>query len=125
MGSDFSNADIAGRSLNDYNYCLNDQDKEHFIVNSYPKSKDDQYSRLQIKVIKSISVVAEIKFYDKSKNLIKTLKNTRIQKLGDSFLAVDSQMINHKTGGSTVIETKDVTLDLKISNGFFGVKNLR
>lgn len=125
MGSDFSNADIAGRSLNDYNYCLQSEDKEHFVVDSYPKSREDKYSRLQIKVIKSISVVAEIKFYDRSASITKTLANTRIKKIDNSFLAVDSKMINHKTGGSTVIETKDVKLDLRISDRFFGVKNLR
>lgn len=125
MGSDFSNSDIAGRSLGDYNYCFVSENGDHFYINSFPKSRSDQYSRLEIKVIKSIDVVAQIKFYNKSKKMVKTLLNEKIKKVNKSFIVVDSKMLNHKTGGRTVIRTNSVDLDKSISSRFFGVKNLR
>ncbi len=125
MGSDFSNADIAGRSLNEYNYCFKSQDDRFYYVDSYPKSSGDQYSMLKIKVAKDINVVADIEFFDRSNQHIKTLKNQKIKEISGFFVVLSSKMINHKNSGYTRIITKKIELNDDINDSFFGVRNLR
>ncbi len=125
MGSDFSNADIAGRSLGDYNYCFESEEGGFAYVSSYPKLKGDQYSVLKMKVAKKVNMVAKIEFFDRQDEHVKTLKNQKIRKISGFYVVLKSKMINHKNGGNTKIITKRIELNSDISDGFFGVRNLR
>lgn len=125
MGSDFTNSDIAGRSLNKDLHCLKQEDEKYFYITSYPKSKSDPYSKLELKILKKIFLPIQIDFYNHKNKMLKSLTVNKVKKIKDIYLAVDSTMKNKQKNSKTTIKTQKIEIGKEISDNDFGVKNLR
>jgi len=124
MGSDFSNSDVAGRSLADDKHELTKEDDKNYHILSKPVDPEDAYSKLEYRIHKDIFVPLEVKFYDKDGELLKTLKNSKVQKVKGMYVVVDARMINAK-GGYTNLLVRDIEVGQKINDSRFTTKGLR
>ena len=124
MGSDFTNADIIGRELNDDNHKLTKTTDKFYTVVSTPK-KSDNYSKFEYKVSKSVMIPTTVKFYNKSGKLSKTLKNKKLGKVEGKYTVTFSIMENHITGGSTEIKKYNFDVKSKIKANAFSIPVLK
>ena len=108
MGSDFTNADIAGRKPHDDTHTMVKADGEVSVVSSVPRDPSDPYSRIESHIVNRIKVPERILFYDRSGRLLKTLKSKRVVETDSMFTIMEAEMSNHRTGGSTVMTKKSV-----------------
>ena len=125
MGSDFSNSDIAGRNLKQDQHRLLREDDKYFYIESKPKDTKDSYSRIVSKVHKKIYIPTEVKFYDKKKRHLKTMKNFKIKKFKGMYVVVQSEMKNLKTKGKTTLDVSKIKIGLNISDNDVGIRGLK
>ena len=108
MGSDFTNADIAGRKPSDDIHTLISADEQASVVSSVPRDPNDSYSRIESHVINRIKVLRKIVFYDREGRKLKTMTSKRIAQREGMYSIVEAEMINHQSGGSTVMIRKSL-----------------
>ena len=124
MGSDFTNADVIGRELNDDTHTLTATTDKYYTVVSKPKKKDN-YSKFEYKIAKSVMIPTSVKFYNKSGKLSKTLKNKKLGKVEGKYTVTFSIMENHITGGSTEIKKYNFDVKSKIKTNAFSIPVLK
>ena len=116
MGSDFTNADIAGRRPEDDAHRLLRADEEVSVVSSQPLAGDDPYSRIESHIINRIKVPKKALFYNRAGDLLKTLTARRIAKIDGMYTIMEAEMANHLSGGSTIMTKEAVNFDdIKVS----------
>lgn len=108
MGSDFTNADIAGRKPAEDRHKVIKSDEKISVVSSVPKDRSAPYSKIESIIINRIKVPERIVFYDRSGNKLKTLTSKRISKIGGMYVIIEAEMKNHLTGGSTFMKKKSI-----------------
>ena len=124
FGSDFTNNDLAGRKVSRDKHAIIKEDDKKIYIESHPKDSNDIYSKLEIEVLRSILVPAQIVFYDKKGAKLKTLFNARIKKTNNMYVVVEAIMTNHQSGGSSTL--KKTSIDFKdISVSSVGFKGLQ
>ncbi len=125
MGSDFSNADIGGRGLNEDTHRLVSQDNTYYRITSTPKSQEDPYGRLEYSILKSPLVVAKVDFYDRNGELLKTLTSRKIQAYEGMYVVVDSLMENPNTKSSTTLVVEKVDLTTVKPDNFYSPRGMK
>ncbi|MBC6429268.1 MAG: outer membrane lipoprotein-sorting protein [Cellvibrionales bacterium] len=125
MGSDFSNADIAGRRLDQDTHRIIKEDENYIYIESTPKDSADPYSRMEIKIGRAIQVPVKIDFYDRTGQLLKTLENKKIARVKGMYTPVEAQMANILSGGATIMRKSDIRVDRPIADTEVGFKGLR
>lgn len=108
MGSEFAYEDIASQELEKYTYkYVGDETfdgREHFIVERFPTHAKSGYTRQVVWFDKSEFRVWKIDFYDRKKELLKTLTyKGYVQYLNKYWRANQMNMVNHQTGKSTTL----------------------
>jgi len=109
MGSEFSFEDIAEQQVEKYTYkFLRDETidgKPAFVNEQYPSEKHSGYTKQIVWLEKDRYVVLKTEFYDRKGSLLKTLKPTNYKQYDGRFWRASKQeMVNHRTGKSTVLE---------------------
>jgi hypothetical protein len=125
MGTDFSNSDIGGRNIDADIHKLVSQDKKYYVVESYPKSKQDNYARIVYKVHKKVLVPVTVKFYGHDGKLIKRLKNKKIIKHRGMYIAVSSVVHNPNTDSTTYVKINKLETDIVKDISFFSTRGLK
>ena len=128
MGSDFSYSDVAGRQVDqDVHTFFKKEDDKYYYIRSIPKNSTDAYSKLEVKVYKSIWVPTEVHFYNKKGQKLKTLFNKKISKIEGMYMVVHSVMENHLSKGDTElkIESKKIKVGISLSKGDVGLRALK
>lgn len=125
MGSDFSVADIAGRLVSKDNHKLIKEDNKYYYVESIPKDKNDAYSKLSLVINKKLFIPVKVEFYNKRKQLYKTLSNRKIKKIKGMYVIVDALMENHLTKGQTTIATSKLEVGVPVANSKVGLRGLK
>jgi len=108
MGSDLTNADVAGRKPDEDSHKLVSSGERISVVSSVPRDISDPYSKIETHIIDKIKVPEKIVFYDRSGSLLKTLRSRKIAKIGGMYIVVESEIENHRSGGSTYLTKKSV-----------------
>ncbi len=130
MGSEFSFEDIGGSEVEEYEYkFLRDETvdgKDFFVVESYPKDKYSGYTRIVSWIDKEHYRTFKAEFYDRKKSHLKTLSATGFKLYNDKFWRPDMlEMINHQTGKSTVLESKDTVFMSGLKSSDFNKNSLK
>ena len=125
MGSDFSNADIAGRELDRDKHTLKKTEGDFHYIVSVPKDKSEPYSRLEVKVHRKINVVTQVIFYNRKGKKLKTLENLKIKKVKGMYMVVYSVMKNHISKGKTSLEVSGIKVGHNIPDNDVAIKGLR
>jgi len=125
VGSDFSNADIAGRQVARDAHIITAQDDDKIHLSSTPKDAGDFYSRIDTVVLRSILVPEFIVFYDRAGDKLKTLANKRVQNIDGMYVVVEAVMTNHQSGGATRLTKTRIDVTRVIDAGRVGMQGLR
>ena len=130
MGSEFSYEDLASFEIEKYDFkYLRDEDmngQKCFVVESYPKDTFSGYSRLVTWVDQAEYRVQKIDFYDKKKNLMKTMfMKEYAQYEGKYWRPTLSTMKNHQTGKSTDLIMENIRLKTGLTDEDFSQNNLK
>lgn len=111
MGSDFTNADIAGRKPQDDKHTMLRADDKVSVVSSVPHDPEDLYSRIESEILNQYKVPQKVNFYDRDGKLLKTLTAKKIANKSGMYTITEALMENHSTGGSTVMTKEDIDFD--------------
>lgn len=136
MGSDFSYADIAGRSIDQDTHKLSQETDKYYVVESIPKDKEDAYSKIVNVVEKERMVPVKVVFYGKKKDKngkalkVKTLYNKKTQAYKKMHVVTQSVMEKAKKGKSkkasyTILEFSDVKVGIEISDNVVGLQGVQ
>ena len=125
MGSDFSNADIAGRQVDQDNHLIVREDERLIYIESIPKDQTDPYSKLELEILREIYVPSRIVFYDRQGKRLKTLENKKISRVKGMYTPVEAQMSNHQSQGISVLNKSNIDVETPISPLEVGFKGLR
>ncbi len=89
VDTDFSNEDLGGSRIADYNYKrLADQksgEADCYVIERLPKSSSSKYSRHVVVIDKATMIPLSVQFYGKSGRVIKTMRAGQIKNIGNSI----------------------------------------
>ncbi len=134
MGSDFSYDDISnlsGMKIEDYSHKLLRTEKkdgqEFYVVESTPKpGVESSYSKQIVWVPADTFVPTRIEFYKNGK-LYKVLTNAEVKSFAEGKYLIPTllQMENVQTGHKTVLEQKDLKIDVAIPDSVFSERFMK
>ncbi|MDR1215223.1 MAG: outer membrane lipoprotein-sorting protein [Treponema sp.] len=125
MGTDFSYEDIASldRAADaDVHALLKEENfggRACYVIESKPKDKTYQYSRIVSWIGKNDSLNYKMELYDKKDKLVKIFESSNFQDVQGRVTARQSKMSTLSTGGSTTIYVDKISYDDKIPEGVF------
>lgn len=125
VGSDFTNADISGRTVGQDEYEILEDAGKIVTVRSVPKYERDPYAYLETQVMMEILVPRQVAFFDREGRKIKMLRNQEIRKYDGMYVVTRSAMENHRTGGRSVLVREDFDVRTRIDPNKVGFKGLR
>lgn len=130
MGSEFSYEDLSSFEVEKYNFkYLRDEDcngMKCWVVESYPKDTYSGYSRLVTWIDQAEYRMQKAEFYDKKKNLLKTLTIKDYIKVGNKhWRPAVSSMKNQQTGKSTDLVWSNIRLNTGLTDADFSQNNLK
>ena len=125
MGSDFTNADISGRTVGQDEHEILEDEGDLVTVRSVPRDDRDPYAYLETQVMMEILVPRQIVFYDHEGRKLKTLRNEDIRRIDGMYVVTRSLMENHRTGGRSALVREDFDVRTRIDPHQVGFKGLR
>lgn len=125
MGSDFTNADISGRTVSQDAHEILEDDGDVVTVRSVPKDGRDPYAYLETQVMMEMLVPRQVAFYGRGGRKIKTLYTEKVRKIDGMYVVIRSSMENHRTGGRSVLVREDFDVRTPIDAHQVGFKGLR
>ena len=125
MGSDFTNADISGRTVGQDEHEILEHAGKIVTVRSVPRDDRDPYAYLETQVMMEIFVPRQVAFYDREGRKIKTLRNREIRKYDGMYVVTRSAMENHRTGGRSTLVREDFDVRTRIGPHQVGFRGLR
>ena len=124
MGSDFTNADIAGRKVEQDRHKILEENEKLWIVESIPKDGSDPYGRILSHILKSVDIPSRVIFYDRKGRKIKTLRNEKIARRKGMYYVQRGRMKNHLSEGESLIERSRMNVARAIDPRDVGFKGL-
>ena len=131
MGSDFSYADIAGRSIDQDTHTLSKETDKYYVVESMPKDSGDVYTKIINVIEKERLMPIKVVFYGKKKDKegayikVKTLYNQEIKPFKKMQVVTKSVMKNEKRGSHTILMFSDVKVGVEISDNEVGLQGVQ
>lgn len=128
MGSDFTYDDMGGRSVNEDNHILLDEEEIDgiicWVVESTPIDKDYMYSKVIRWIHKNTHIALKVEYYDKNGNLMKILTTSDIRKQNEIWTAFRMFMDNKQEKHQTVLEFTDIIYNTGLKDNLFKVSTL-
>lgn len=128
MGTDFTYEDLYPDSLDDYTFQVKGSEvldgEDCWMVEITPasreKERESSYSRRLVWIRKDLYYPVRIEFYDRRGRHIKTQTNHDLVHLeGEAWTSKRALMVNHQTGGSTVMGLQAWKTGLNIEDSVF------
>jgi outer membrane lipoprotein-sorting protein len=125
QGTDFSNDDISSSSRNadlDVHTLLREENlngSSCYVIESVPKDKSYQYSKMVQWIDKGNMVTVKIELYDKRSSLIKTLEITELREVQGRLTPMATRMTTIAAGTSTTITVNDIKYDEPLAESVF------
>jgi outer membrane lipoprotein-sorting protein len=132
MGSDFTNDDLVRQSsiVDDYEHSIiSEEIYEGYLcykIEMIPKPDAGVvWGKLEILISKEKYLQLKIDHYDEDGYLIKTMKGSKIKKLGGRIIPTYWEMVPaDNPGQKTIMEYKMIEFDKKINPDFFSQQNM-
>ncbi len=125
MGSDFTNADISGRQVDQDRHEMKKDDGKIIIIVSTPKDKNEPYGRIETHILKKYNVPRRVIFYDHQGVKLKTLENQVVKEVKGMFTVMKAVMVNHRTDGKSRIQKENFSVSTRIDANEVGFKGLK
>ena len=128
MGTDFSFADLDRRDVRHSEAKLKgSEDVGKFpchVVDVVPKSKESDYSRIEVWVRKDNFLPLRMKMYDRAGVLAKTFEATETKRVSGAWFISKSRMTNHKQKHTTDLVLEQIAVKSDIADDEFSVRSL-
>ncbi len=130
MGSEFAYEDISSQEVEKYTYKHIGEErfegKASLILERYPADPNSGYTRQQVWVDAERYIPLKIDYYDRKKELLKTLLFRNYQQyLGQYWRADQMFMENHQTGKSTLLSWEKYSFRTGLDEGDFNKNSLK
>ena len=133
LGSEFAFEDISSQEVEKYSYkylkqdkCGENMDMECFVVERYPLYEYSGYTKHVTWVDTVEFRPIKTDFYDRKKELVKTLEYNGYQKYLDKYWRADEfNMINHQNGKSTNLQWQNYDFDAGLKENDFTKAKLK
>ena len=130
MGSEFSYEDLSAFNVNKYQYdgdAREDtlKEKEVYIVNAVPVSKNSGYTKLISYVDKESFLIQKIEYFDRKKQLLKTAYFSAYKKYGDVNRIGEIQMKNIQNDKTTILIWSDESIKTGLKDKDFHKRYLK
>jgi len=133
MGSDFTNDDLVRQSsiVDDYEHSLiGEEEYEGYLchkIELIPKPEAGVvWGKIIMWVSKESYLQLKIDHFDEDEYLVKTMKGSKIKKLGGRMIPTYWEMIpEDEPGQKTVMEYLDIEFNKKIRTNFFSQQNMK
>ena len=125
MGTDFSYDDISSTSRDvalDTHTILREENFNGlacYVIQSIPKDKSFQYSKMLQWISKDEKIIFKIELYDKRNTHVKTAEMSGIKEIQGRRPTTVIQMTTLKSGSSTIITSEEIKYDEAIPDGMF------
>lgn len=120
FGSDFSYADIVGRSFEQDTHRYVGEDEASYTVESTPKDKTDPYSKLVSKISKDDMTVREVTFFDRKGAALKRLSHLEFETFRNVPVVAYSEMQNLQKPSVTRLTRLNMQVNVYLMDDDFG-----
>lgn len=125
VGSEFSYEDISPQQVEKYTYnYLRDEDldgQDSYVIERFPRdARSSGYTRQVLWIDKEEYRPLKAENYDRRDSLLKTLTFSDYQQYEDRFWRpLQTEMVNHQNGKSTLIEYEEYTFGAGLDESMF------
>ncbi|MCS7228916.1 MAG: outer membrane lipoprotein-sorting protein [Candidatus Kryptonium sp.] len=125
-GTDFTYEDMEALTYSEkWEPELLRKDDSYYVLKLTPrKGRTSDYSKLILYARVDNFYPEKIEYYDKAGNLHKILTRRKIQKIGNYWVALETEMKDIKKNHTTKLVLEDVKFDTNLSDDIFTVRNL-
>jgi len=88
------------------------------------KGRTSDYSKLIMYARTDNFYPEKIEYYDKAGNLCKILTRRRIEKVGNYWIAIETEMKDLRKNHTTKLMLEDIKFDTNLSDDIFTLRNL-
>ena len=124
MGSDFSNSDIAGISLDEYNYSILKERSNDYIIKATPKEDESFYKFIIFYLEKERKAFSRIVFYDQWGKMFKYLTNFSWKKINGEWVSLYSEMQNKQRESKTTLKVLNFDNNVSLNETDFNISAL-
>ena len=128
MGSDFTYADLEWRDMEQATYKALPDEKVGgapcHVIESHPRKKES-YAFIRSWIRKRDKVPLRIKFFDRSKQLLKVLYVKEVKPVGGALTVTKLKISNKQTGHSTFLNIEQIKLREDLPEDAFTVRALK
>lgn len=129
QGSDFAYQDLEQRDYKkDFKITFLGTEAmdhvDHYKLEAIPTETGPTYDKLILWIDPKKFTVSKTDFYEDGL-LLKTLIAADVRKTGAYWMAYKLEMYNHQSGSKTLIETKDIQVDVDLDDAQFSTQNLK
>ncbi|MEE2743046.1 MAG: outer membrane lipoprotein-sorting protein [Bdellovibrionota bacterium] len=132
FGSEISYEDIEKHHENDFNYKLVKEDKVKntptWVIEMTPnakKAKTRSYGKSISWISKNSYIVLKTENYDKRGFLLKTFKQSKVEKINGVWIAKRMIVINHQKSRMSMLKLKSVLINPKFSEDLISLRALK
>ena len=133
MGSDFTNDDLVRQSsiVEDYEHSfIGEEEYEGYLchkIELIPKLEAGVvWSKIIMWVSKEGYLQLKMDHYDEDEFLVKTMKGSKIKKMGGRMIPTYWEMIPHEEEGQkTILEYHSMEFNKKMNTSFFSIQNMK
>ncbi|WP_375750155.1 outer membrane lipoprotein-sorting protein [Vibrio sp. HN007] len=130
MGSEFAYEDLTSFEIEKYDFLyLKDESigkLSSYVVEQKPRDKKSGYKRQIVWLDKEEYRPLKVEFYDRKDTLLKTLTFSDYEQYLDKYWRAHTlEMVNHQTGKSTVLRTKDIEFQTGLEERDFKQSTLK
>ena len=126
MGTDFSYDDMGGEKYSGSGKTASlSEEGGKYLIEVTATKKDASYSRLKFIIDKNTFIADKIEFFDKAGRPFKTMTNSSVEKVGESWIPKEIKMVNIQEGHTTVLKMTNVSFDNDLGDDIFTQRNLQ
>jgi len=133
MGSDFTNDDLVRESsiVNDYTQSILGEEKVGgrlcYKIRLTPKPEAGVvWGKVLVWISKMGYLELKAEFFDEEGKLVKTMRASRVRKMGGRTIPTHLEMIpRDKPGHKTILDYQKIVFNIKIHPSFFSVQNMK
>ena len=125
-GTDFTYEDMEALTYSEkWEPELLRKDEFHYVLKLTPrKGRTSDYSKLIMYARTDNFYPEKIEYYDKAGNLCKILTRRRIEKVGNYWIAIETEMKDLRKNHTTKLMLEDIKFDTNLSDDIFTLRNL-
>lgn len=126
VGSHFFYEDVSGRSPAEDAHSLVETNDTHYVVDSTPVDASSvEFVSYRVWIDKTTFLPMRIEYTDDTGAVYRTVETLTVETLGGHPTATSARVSDVRSGGSTLVEFRNVEYDLGIPDDIFVERSLR